>query len=91
MCEDDILQAAVDKWGIGSQLIMLMEECAELIQATSKTIRSDSLNGLAEEIADVEIMLSQVKIMFPGIDIAIKDWREQKIKRLEFRLSGTGA
>lgn len=57
-------------YGIESQKLMLMEECAELIQAVSKLTRAEQ-NGkayettssklaLVEEMADVHIMIEQV-------------------------------
>jgi len=51
-------------WGAQSQYAMLAEECCELAKAALK--RSRIVNGssemqLIEEIADVEIMIDQVK------------------------------
>lgn len=62
-----LYKKAIEKWGVSLQLVMLMEESAELIQATSKVLRKgDKENSvwrkLAEEIADVEIMIEQIKI-----------------------------
>lgn len=49
-------------YGEGSQLCILQEECAELIQAISKIRRSIPNAGthLIEELADVCIMVEQV-------------------------------
>lgn len=51
-----LYREAVRKWGMGLQLGMLMEECAELIQATHKVVRNGtedrhSINNLANEMA----------------------------------------
>lgn len=55
----------LEHYGIESQRRILVEECAELIQAVSKVERSGSssetIKNLFAEIADVEIMLEQVK------------------------------
>lgn len=55
----------LEHYGIESQRRMLVEECAELIQAISKVERNGSttktIENLFAEIADVEIMLEQVK------------------------------
>lgn len=51
-----------EAYGISQQLDILCEECAELIQAVSKVRRevpnADDL--LADEIADVSIMVTQI-------------------------------
>lgn len=55
----------LEHYGIESQMRILVEECAELIQAVSKVERNGSttetIRNLFAEIADVEIMLEQVK------------------------------
>lgn len=55
----------LEHYGIESQRRILVEECAELIQAISKVERNGSttemIRNLFAEIADVEIMLEQVK------------------------------
>ena len=59
---------SIIKCGEEPQCRQAMEECAELIQAINKCIRypdrKDCHNNLIEEIADVEIMLYQLKVMF---------------------------
>jgi NTP pyrophosphatase (non-canonical NTP hydrolase) len=64
---------------------MAIEECGELIVSLShfKRGRSD-LKSLAEEIADVTIMLDQLKLIV-GADI-IADAIERKFVRLEERV-----
>ena len=74
-----IYKEAIKKWGYPLQLNMLMEECAELIQATSKVLRKgNKLNSvwknLVEEMADVEIMIEQIKLS--------TDW-QSLVKRVE--------
>ena len=58
----------LEHYGIESQRRILVEECAELIQAVSKVERSGSssetIKNLFAEIADVEIMLEQVKYYY---------------------------
>lgn len=54
-------------YGVMEQRRQLVEECAELIQAVSKLHRADYRNAAAafdnflEELADVEIMVEQMK------------------------------
>lgn len=73
---------------------MLVEECAELIVAVNKLKRKQDASDkefdkarhhLAEEIADVGIMIDQVsKGML--IDVAVGMQRDHKITRLAGRL-----
>lgn len=57
-----LFEKAVECFGIEAQENMCIEECAELIQAINKKHRRIPSN-IAEEIADVEIMLEQVKLI----------------------------
>lgn len=64
-----------EHYGYEAQSNQLVEECAELIQAVSKYRRARgtgqetplkeqvALDNLIEEIADVEIMLEQIKYL----------------------------
>lgn len=82
----DWAKKAVDKWGPDLQMDMLMEECGELISAVNKYKRRkpDSFNQLASEIADVEIMIEQVKgMLFYGTDSYVcSSMKKKKIARL---------
>ena len=55
----------------------------ELIQAISKSLL-DNENNVEEEIADVEIMLTQLKIMYNLSDV--ENWRNYKLNRLKERV-----
>lgn len=80
MPEFEILTAAIRTFGDTAQENVAVEECAELIQAISHKHRGRS-NNIAEEIADVEIMLEQLKII-NNCREEVKEIHEQKIKRL---------
>ena len=83
--DKSIYKQAIDKFGVVAQMGMAQEECAELIVAISKDIRYASIetaNCLHEEIADVEIMLEQLKIIFDCHDI-IDAVKEKKLDRLK--------
>ena len=87
----DLYVKALKLWGDGPQLGMLQEECGELIAAVNRfeRQRNDSLRGLAEELADVEIVLGQVKHMiFSRGDCRKLYMREkrQKVKRFRDKL-----
>ena len=81
----DILQVAINRWGHDSQMDQLIEECAELIVAIHHLRRSkDNLLPVLEELADVEIMLEQMSIIFDRE--LIEQIKFQKMTRLAQRL-----
>ena len=72
---DLIYQEALDKWGHASQLDMLVEECAELIASVNRLRRGRTrTDAVIEELADVEILLGQMRLIFDPAEI-------DKIKR----------
>lgn len=81
---------SIIKYGEEPQCRQAMEECAELIQAINKCIRypdrKDCHNNLIEEIADVEIMLYQLKVMFNVSDDEVFEVKVQKAVREQERL-----
>ena len=78
-----ICNKAINTYGNASQKIKAIEEMGELIQAISKSLL-DNENNVEEEIADVEIMLTQLKIMYNLSDI--ENWRNYKLNRLKERV-----
>ena len=85
--EKTTLNAAIEKYGYKAQQAMMIEEMSELIKAICKFWRNknrSSYDNVLEEMADVEIMLEQMKIMFE--DPA--EIREKKIHRLFHRITG---
>lgn len=84
--EQAIMLRAIIVWGEDSQMKMLLEEMSELQKEICKSWRgADNVDHIAEEIADVEIMLEQLKLMTGSVD-KVKTFREQKLRRLEQRL-----
>lgn len=84
--ETAVCQRAVDTYGEEPQLIICMEEMAELTKELTKHLRGrDNLPQIAEEVADVEIMLEQVKLLFDLRD-AVADAKEAKLLRLRERI-----
>ena len=81
-----IMFRAIEAWGEDSQMKMLLEEMSELQKEICKSWRgANNVDHIAEEIADVEIMLEQLKLMTGSVD-KVKTFREQKLRRLEQRL-----
>lgn len=89
MERERILQDAVRTFGEDSQMLMMIEEMSELTQAICKYRRAnddasekDAWDNIREEMADVQIMLDQMKIMFSDV----QDIDRMKMERLEKRL-----
>ena len=80
----NILHRAIEYYGAEHQENMCIEEMAELIQAINKKHRGEPHN-IAEEIADVEIMLEQLKII-NCCRADVNTIKTQKLMRLEERL-----
>jgi len=87
--KEKIYKQAWGRWGATSQLVVAMEECAELIQSLSKIIRNETTENLlsaAEEIADVEIMIEQMKLIYIPLDREVNEQKKLKLERLKNRL-----
>lgn len=80
MSEIEILITAIRTFGEKAQESVAMEECAELICAISHKHRGREHN-IAEEIADVEIMLEQLKII-NNCREEVAEIHKRKIERL---------
>ena len=89
---------AVERWG-DMQYITTIEEAAEVQQAISKVYRTKerfgdgspenqaAWNHLAEEVADLEIMLMQLRIMGPcNYPKLVEKMRAEKLCRLKGKL-----
>ena len=87
---DRELQAkVVNEYGSDIQSTICMEECAELIQAISKMKRgNDNRDNLIEEMADVLIVLSQLRVIYGVTDDEIIEWLDGKQDRQRRLLSG---
>ncbi len=62
MTNDDKIMKIADHYGMESQIDIMQEECAELVQAVSKYKRGkdNDFSHMLEEMADVTIMIEQV-------------------------------
>ena len=73
------------------QLIVAIEELSELAKALCKYLRCNDnqpmdIDSIIEEIADVEIMLEQVKLYFDITNLNVRLVKEKKLERTEARL-----
>ena len=81
-----ILRRAIEIYGEPIQTIVAIEECAELQKELTKALRGKlDAEHLAEEMADVQIMLWQLCCMF-DIDGQMLKWIEKKVERLNERM-----
>ena len=84
--EIEIMQTALDKWGLAAQVGQTVEECAELIVALQKHINrtpsSETANNILDEIADVEMMLAQLRVAFGISDDLLRKRIDEKFAKL---------
>lgn len=89
MSEDEVyrtLLRAIDMWGCDAQLKMVLEEMSELAKEICKFWRGkNNTESIADEVADVEIMLAQAKLIF-GIEKTVEQHKVDKLERLKMRL-----
>ena len=87
MEDKKIYKEALDKYGAQMQETICIEELSELQKALCKNIRGKgSMEDISEEIADVQIMLAQMILLF-NLESEVEKWRKTKLERLRDRLS----
>lgn len=89
--EKETLCHAIWVYGEKAQKLMAIEEMSELTKEICKDFRGKlDETHVAEEIADVEIMLEQLKIIYARLDgnfwESISEFKRYKIERLKKRL-----
>ncbi len=103
MTSKEVLQKAINTYSVENQMIKTVEELSELSQALCKSLvrlnytkekislEDDlkSVDNIFKEMADVEIMLEQCKIMFQ-CDKEVNRWKQKKIERFKRRMGGGG-
>lgn len=90
--DERIMRQAIETYGVQAQCDVAIEEMAELTKAIMKIRRvandyektQSALDNLLEEIADVDIMIDQLKIMWGPREV--EEYRRKKLERLERRL-----
>lgn len=94
---DDIVRKAISTYGDTIQLTVAIEELSELQKELCKAIRvyntedvNNYVDNIIEEIADVEIMLVQLKVIFAIRNEEIERIKDFKLSRLEARLEDNG-
>lgn len=92
---NEAIRKIADHYGLNAQLNVATEELAELIQAIARFRRVDERdmlelarrkNLVAEEIADVEVMLAQIKYLMKideRVEAVAKYEIERQLKRMK--------
>lgn len=86
--EEEVFKLAIDTYGKENQCVVAIEEMAELQKEICKDMRirfGRPRNRMAEEIADCEIMIEQLKMIFK-LDDSVEMYRLDKVVRLKTRL-----
>ena len=85
------MQTALDKWGLAAQAGQTVEECAELIVAlqkhTNRLPSPETIENIVDEMADVEMMLAQMRLAFNVDDNAFQKRIENKFEKLNIYLT----
>jgi NTP pyrophosphatase (non-canonical NTP hydrolase) len=85
--EEKIYQEAIELFGVTSQKIMVIEEMSELTKELCKELRDrGNIENIADELADVEITLAQIKNIY-GISENVKKHKDFKLKRFASRMA----
>ena len=80
---------AVNVWGAVSQIGMFVEEIGEVLQAINKLSRKtdkERYDNLIEELVDLQIMLTQMRIVYTIPDQLWDEMMDKKLQRLRHRL-----
>lgn len=85
----NVMIDALEYYGNNSQVDIAIEEMSELIKELLKNRRGEENRSMiADEIADVYIMLEQLKFIFGINETELKVNAEFKIQRLKNRIGG---
>lgn len=82
MTDKEIYLKAINTFGENQQIIKAIEELGELSTALARHFtKNESSGNINEEIADVEIMLSQLRLIFSNAEI--DHHKKEKLERLK--------
>lgn len=82
----ELYKSAINNWGIRPQVMMVMEETGEMLNAIGKYDRGRANESdVITELADVWIMMEQMATFFGWEEF--KKEKERKLERLKERLN----
>ena len=80
-----LCELCMTRYGRDTQLIVLIEECAELIKESSKTLRGyERPTKTKEELVDVIVMAEEIRL---AMDLSMDEINERAEKKLRRALS----
>ena len=86
MSEKELYKNLIDEYG-SLQVIVAIEELGELQKELCKSLRGkENKEHIIEEMADVYIMLEQIKIMYDIPTPLIRQCKNKKLQRTKERL-----
>ena len=86
MTTEQVLERTLEENGPMCETIVAIEEMSELTKELTKDWRDmGNLEHIAEELADVEICIAMLKIIYCNAD-EVEKWKAKKLKRLETAL-----
>ena len=81
-----VYRKALERYGKTNQIAKAIEELSELQKELCKVLIGEmDLLNVIEEIADVEIMMEQMRLIFNS-NIDIERVKDRKVERLERRM-----
>ncbi|EGG8165136.1 hypothetical protein HH562_000011 [Salmonella enterica subsp. enterica serovar Yaba] len=83
----EIYSAALHRWGFDAQALVLAKECNALSADVARLLLHRPHN-VAQECADVEIMIEQMR--HNGMDVAIDQAKAHRLTRLALLVEGCG-
>lgn len=88
MTEEEILCGVQEEYGLSYEMVVAIEELSELTKELCKDMRDQGdEDAIAEEMADVEIVLAHLKLIYKNADM-VAEWRGRKLRELEKMLRG---
>ena len=89
MNANQLMKQVISSYGKQLQTFVAIEEMAELMKELTKNMRGeDNHAAVLEEVADVYIMLEQIKIMQDIPNSELHGMIARKLYRLEQRMKG---
>jgi hypothetical protein len=83
MTEEEILHGVQEEYGQSYEMVVAIEELSELTKELCKDMRDQGdEEAIAEEMADVEIVLAHLKLIYKNADM-VAEWRGRKLRELE--------
>ena len=84
---DRVFSKAICRYGMSAQSVVAVEELSELQKEVCKAMRGQlNKDNMTEEMADVWIVIEELKMMYNITDEDVRKVVHRKVKRLKERL-----